>query len=59
MVKDDVIYKRLMSLEDVYNYQSSKCLLCGKRKDYASMLTHLLTSHLDYVNQKLNEVLRT
>ena len=57
MIKNDVVYKRLMNLEDVYDYRNSKCLLCGKRKGYSEMLKHLLTSHDGYVHLKLNEVL--
>jgi len=57
MIKNDVVYKRLMSLEDVYDYQRSRCKLCGKRKNYGDMLNHLLVSHNEYVMSKLNEVL--
>jgi hypothetical protein len=57
MVKNDVVYKRLMSLEDIYDYRRSKCLLCGKRKNYGDMLNHLLASHSEYVTAKLTQVL--
>jgi hypothetical protein len=57
MVKNDVVYKRLMSLEDVYDYRSGKCILCGKRKNYGDMLNHLLASHSEYVATKLTQVL--
>jgi hypothetical protein len=57
MVKDNVIYKKLMDLEDIYNHQNEKCKLCGKRKHYTEMLNHLLASHLDILEQKLKEVL--
>jgi hypothetical protein len=57
MIKDNVIYKRLMSLEDVYDYQRSRCKLCGKRKNYGDMLRHLLASHNEHLMSKLNEVL--
>jgi predicted DNA-binding protein YlxM (UPF0122 family) len=57
MIKNDAIYKKLMSLEDVYDTCHLKCKLCGKRKFYEEMLKHLLTSHDGYVHLKLNEVL--
>jgi len=57
MIKNDKVYKKLMSLEDVYDYQRSRCKLCGKRKFYEEMLKHLLTTHNEYVHLKLNEVL--
>jgi len=57
MIKNDKVYKKLMSLEDVYDYRNKKCLLCSRRKNYSEMLKHLLTSHDGYVHLKLNEVL--
>ena len=57
MIKNDKVYKKLMSLEDVYDYRKSRCLLCSKRKNYGDMLRHLLASHNEYLHQKLTEVL--
>jgi hypothetical protein len=57
MIKNDMIYKRLMSLEDVYDYRNNKCLLCGKRKHYGEMMNHLLSSHKEYLEIKMIEVL--
>jgi hypothetical protein len=56
MLMDDGTYRKLMSLEDVYDYQRRICMLCNKHKDYSDMLRHLLSVHEDYVRSKLVEV---
>jgi hypothetical protein len=50
-------YRKLMSLEDIYDYQRRICMLCNKHKDYGDMLKHLLSTHEDYVRSKLSKLI--
>jgi hypothetical protein len=57
MIKDDNIFRKLVSLNEVYDMKLRRCKLCNKWISFSDVLKHLLSHHKDYLHKVLNEVL--
>jgi len=56
MIKDNITYQKLTELDCVYDYNTRRCKLCNKKKNYTAMVNHLIKYHKDYIEKILNEI---